>query len=326
MENFLKQIICCPDCSGELLSLDNALRCEKCSITFPAEEDIQILFSKKMQQESTYKVYLEEYEKIEKETVESYLTDRSYINMTPWEKAKHLILGGSSSLKARRNATRGQMVALSFCQFIGPTEGLTILDIGCREGLVLSFLMGGGNKVGLDISPFHLKYIKKKGNSGVAGFAERLPFKDNSFDLVISSHVLEHVLRPEAMTAEIERVMRPTGKAVIEVPFGETDESLSRIDEDTNRIVMKYPSGSHKKRRTALHLRNFEDEKDLEVLFPHLKLTRKRFHFYKLKRNVPWWVKFSLRPTNRLSVDSLKSYFPSVFSPRNIITEFISKE
>ncbi|MBN1412866.1 MAG: methyltransferase domain-containing protein [Spirochaetales bacterium] len=49
----------------------------------------------------------------------------------------------------------------------------------------------------------------------VIGFGEALPFRDNTFDFVIASHVFEHTPYPEAFIAELERV----GKAgYIEVP------------------------------------------------------------------------------------------------------------
>ncbi len=49
----------------------------------------------------------------------------------------------------------------------------------------------------------------------ILAFVEQLPFKDNSFDFVIASHVLEHSAEPEKFLSEIQRV----GKAgYIEVP------------------------------------------------------------------------------------------------------------
>lgn len=49
----------------------------------------------------------------------------------------------------------------------------------------------------------------------VLAHAERLPFKDNTFDFVIASHVLEHSDNPEKFIAEMERVARA---GYIEVP------------------------------------------------------------------------------------------------------------
>ena len=49
----------------------------------------------------------------------------------------------------------------------------------------------------------------------VLGFVENLPFKDNSFDFVIASHVLEHSKDPEKFLSELQRVARG---GYIEVP------------------------------------------------------------------------------------------------------------
>ena len=48
---------------------------------------------------------------------------------------------------------------------------------------------------------------------------ERLPFSSDDFDTVILSSVLEHVPDPRHLWSEMERVLRPGGKALISVPF-----------------------------------------------------------------------------------------------------------
>lgn len=53
----------------------------------------------------------------------------------------------------------------------------------------------------------------------VIGVGERLPFKDNVFDAVISIAVLEHVKDPFQCAREITRVMKPGGKLICCVPF-----------------------------------------------------------------------------------------------------------
>jgi predicted SAM-dependent methyltransferase len=47
----------------------------------------------------------------------------------------------------------------------------------------------------------------------------RLPFADESLDVVYASHVLEHIREDESAIAEIWRVLRPGGRAVLPVPL-----------------------------------------------------------------------------------------------------------
>jgi SAM-dependent methyltransferase len=46
-----------------------------------------------------------------------------------------------------------------------------------------------------------------------------LPFKDNSFDCVYASHVLEHIKEDDRALSEIKRVLTPSGIAVLPVPI-----------------------------------------------------------------------------------------------------------
>jgi ubiquinone/menaquinone biosynthesis C-methylase UbiE len=61
-----------------------------------------------------------------------------------------------------------------------------------------------------------------------------LPFDAGGFDLVICSHVLEHVGREGAALAEIRRVLAPGGTAIIMYPIDHrrdtTDEDLTMVD------------------------------------------------------------------------------------------------
>ena len=47
----------------------------------------------------------------------------------------------------------------------------------------------------------------------------RMPFDDNTFDLVLCNHVLEHVTDDIKAMKEIQRVLRPGGIAIMQVPF-----------------------------------------------------------------------------------------------------------
>lgn len=56
-------------------------------------------------------------------------------------------------------------------------------------------------------------------STDVLGVAEVLPFKDNSFDAVLSLAVLEHVKDPFQAARELVRVLKPGGELVCCVPF-----------------------------------------------------------------------------------------------------------
>lgn len=80
----------------------------------------------------------------------------------------------------------------------------------------------------------------------VLGFVERLPFKDNAFDFVIASHVLEHSAHPEQFISELQRVAKA---GYIEVPdaFMErinpyTDHRLEITCRNDKLIIRKKPS------------------------------------------------------------------------------------
>ena len=101
------------------------------------------------------------------------------------------------------------------------SEGLSVLDVGCGNGYVLSRYATNGAKVwGVDITPQAVELSKKRFElSDLEGEfqttdGEGLPFADNSFDIVCSMGVLHHVENPRPMVSEIARVLKPGGKVI----------------------------------------------------------------------------------------------------------------
>lgn len=94
-----------------------------------------------------------------------------------------------------------------------------ILDMGCGEGSRLNKL-SGKKKIGVDISSTAIKIAKKKYpelNFFVYDL-EKLPLKDESFDLVYSAYVLEHLSNPEKVLAEAIRLVSKNGFLVLIAP------------------------------------------------------------------------------------------------------------
>ena len=111
-----------------------------------------------------------------------------------------------------------------------------ILDIACGTGSILRGLRRNGfkNLHGFDNSNYACNRLTEEGFAMRRGKLPALPFEAETFDAIIASQVLEHVIRRKKFAQEIARVLKPHGKAYIFVP----NDSLGPIDEPSH--VMKY--------------------------------------------------------------------------------------
>lgn len=99
------------------------------------------------------------------------------------------------------------------------------LDIGCASGYMLSKMAltyPYAKYFGLDVYNEAIKSAKiiYPNIEFQVGFAERLPFKNESFDLITFYETIEHVENPQLALKEIKRVLRKTGIAVIAMDSG----------------------------------------------------------------------------------------------------------
>jgi SAM-dependent methyltransferase len=111
-------------------------------------------------------------------------------------------------------------------ELLGNVRGREVLDLGCGHGMAAVVLArGGANVTGLELSAGYLAEAMARAEAnGVAcrwvqGDAEHLPFADTSFD-AIWGHAILHHLDLDRAAAEIERVLRPGGRAVFCEPWG----------------------------------------------------------------------------------------------------------
>lgn len=91
----------------------------------------------------------------------------------------------------------------------------SILDVGCGSSRILSGLENG---IGLDIQPAKLRYARRHGKPLVNASIYALPFKDNAFDCVVCSQVIEHLPPGEQPFLEMSRVLQRGGRLVIGTP------------------------------------------------------------------------------------------------------------
>ena len=98
-------------------------------------------------------------------------------------------------------------------------RGKRVLDLGCRSGALTRHFLEGNSVVGLDVDANALEKAAALGIEPVqANVEEPLPFDDGSFDAVVAGELLEHLQFPDALVAEIRRVLRPGGVLAGSVP------------------------------------------------------------------------------------------------------------
>jgi 2-polyprenyl-6-hydroxyphenyl methylase/3-demethylubiquinone-9 3-methyltransferase len=111
-------------------------------------------------------------------------------------------------------------------------EGDDVLDVGCSQGIASLLLAREGRRVvGVDREIEALEFARsrlldeeaavKERTRFVHGEATALPFDDASFDTVLLGELLEHQIHVRPPLDEARRVLRPGGRLVITVPYGE---------------------------------------------------------------------------------------------------------
>lgn len=108
------------------------------------------------------------------------------------------------------------------------------LDVGCKIGDSFATAYKFGYKkeegLGIDISKEHVKNFTDLGYNGMVADATNLPFEDNSFELVILNHVIEHLPNETMGKKALDECIRVTSKYVfLGLPFFDEDEYLNSL-------------------------------------------------------------------------------------------------
>jgi len=122
-----------------------------------------------------------------------------------------------------------------FARHYGLTTTSAILDVGCAKGFMLkdfSILLPEARLAGVDVSEYAIGHAEPTVADCVqVSNATKLPFEDDSFDLVISINTIHNLDRPQCLQAlrEIERVSR--GSAFVMVDGWKTPEEQQLLME-----------------------------------------------------------------------------------------------
>jgi len=87
-----------------------------------------------------------------------------------------------------------------------------LLEVGAATGEFLEIAKRSGFDVlGIDLSENYIEYSRKKGLKVFHGKIEDLPNDNNSFDIIVMFHLIEHIVNPLSFLQEIKKRLKPDG-------------------------------------------------------------------------------------------------------------------
>ncbi len=140
-----------------------------------------------------------------------------------------------------------------------PKEVNTILDVGCGNGVISNGLSTDYFVTAVDRSINALKYVKL---NKINASAEKLPFRENSFDLVFSSEMIEHL--PENIFQHAINEMKRVSKKYVFLTFPN--------NENIEKQITECPRCSYRFNK-SYHLRSLNLE-IIKRLFPEYSIVK----------------------------------------------------
>ncbi len=149
-----------------------------------------------------------------------------------------------------------------------------VLENGCGVGIYLQHLMPlAGSIIGLEYDKERAREAHSQAPYLINGASEQLPFLTDSFDVILSHEVLEHVRDDHRSVEEMVRVLKPGGVIVLFVPnLGypyETHGIYWRGQYYFGNIPLVHYLPSRWRQRLAPHVRTYSTS-DLKQLFRKL--------------------------------------------------------
>lgn len=139
---------------------------------------------------------------------------RYYADFSRYEDPSVATGSGEQDFDRRRLAQTAEWIAAQV------SPGASVLDVGCGNGGLLVALRERGftRLAGMDPSAVCVHGLEERGFEASRGWLGHAPAGIGRFDLVILSHVLEHLLDPRAALASVRDLLAPSGKAYLETP------------------------------------------------------------------------------------------------------------
>lgn len=192
MDKEIKKLIACPKCKKSRIKISNdKIACSKCKSNYKIENGVPIFIESIVENADNAKESFRR--KIIRKGPKAY---RSFNKI-------YRFLGPPGSVYAKSKKIENAKITNPLLRIL--KKGQTRLNIGASRK------KNYRGTINLDIGAFEGVNIVADGKN--------LPFKNNSFDLVIIESVLEHIDEPEKVIEESARVLKKGGRIHISIPF-----------------------------------------------------------------------------------------------------------
>lgn len=138
------------------------------------------------------------------------------------------------------------------------------LDVGCKTGKSFSISKNFGydldQGLGVDINEEHVEKFKSSGRDALVASATDLPFENNTFELVIFNHVLEHLPNEKDGKKSLDECLRVSSKYVyLALPYFDEDDYLNSLGLKTfYSDWIGHTNKVHYKKIVSEYLNNFK--------------------------------------------------------------------
>lgn len=129
-----------------------------------------------------------------------------------------------------REDDRYKIIAKEISEAGEQKSKLSICDVGCGKGRYLNNLLADMHQnkyCSVDLSESILKYIADERIEKRQGSLTRIPYEDNTFDIVYTCEALEHAVDIYSAVREMARVTKPGGKIIV---IDKNKEALGRLE------------------------------------------------------------------------------------------------
>lgn len=198
-----------------------------------------------------------------------------------------------------------------------PKKIKTLLDLGCGEGrLLLRFADRCERVVAIDPDPNRLSLAKKcisgHGIGNVHFYnneVDAVSFPDNYFDVILLSHILEHLRsdKVEAIMSEVLRILKPEGKLIITTAH-------SRCTHDKFQAIFAEGSKMSMQKLTEFEFNRVDDPSVLLVHFFSIESLYKMLKQLKVEQTRVYHVNLFPKFVDRFI---LRDKIINTFFPKN---------